>query len=189
MFKLLNLSMKKSLWLYIINMVTISRIILGLPLILSLINRKYECSIILLLIGSFTDYIDGYLARSKLSKSVFGAKLDPLADKIFIMGPLIWIAHEDFVPVWSVWLLLSREFLITGWRSDNLTGAPASIQGKIKTSFQFLSLILLLWPVRWASEEILYFLNRSGYILFWLSLLLAMSSGIKYIFSQIEHRH
>ena len=162
---------------------------MGLPLVLSLTYRRYEYSILFLVLGALTDYLDGYLARNKNCKTIMGAKLDPLADKILLLGPLIWICHEDLVPAWSIWLLLSRELLITGWRSESSTGAPASTQGKIKTTFQFSSLVLLLWPKNWGSEYSIYFLNSIGYILFWISLLLALSSSIRYIVNQIECRH
>ena len=162
---------------------------MGLPLIISLSYRRYEYSILFLFLGALTDYLDGYLARIKKCKTIIGAKLDPLADKILLLGPFIWIAHENLVPAWTIWLLLSRELLITGWRSDNSTGAPASTQGKLKTTFQFTSLILLLWPKNWASEHALYVLNSCGHILFWISLLLALSSSIKYIVNQIGYHH
>ena len=176
-------------WSNIVNCLTISRIFMGLPLILSLSYRRYEYSILILILGALTDYLDGYLARNKNCKTIMGARLDPLADKILLLGPFIWIAHENLVPAWSVWLLLSRELLITSWRSDSATGAPASSQGKIKTTFQFTSLILLLWPRNWASEYTIYVLNTAGYIIFWISLLLALSSSIKYIVNQIGYRH
>ena len=176
-------------WSNLVNFLTISRIFMGLPLILSLSYRKYEYSILFLVLGAFTDYLDGYLARIKNCKTILGAKLDPLADKILLLGPFIWVAHENIVPAWSIWLLLSRELLITAWRSDSSTGAPASIQGKIKTTFQFTSLVLLLWPKNWASEYTIYVLNNVGYILFWLSLLLALSSSLRYIVNQIGYRH
>ena len=168
-------------WSNIVNFLTVSRIFLGLPLMLSLTFRRYEYSFLFLVLGALTDYLDGYLARNKNCKTIIGAQLDPIADKILLIGPFIWIAHENLVPVWSIWLLLSRELLITGWRSDNSTGAPASTQGKLKTTFQFTSLILLLWPQSWASENTIYVLNSIGYILFWISLLLALGSAIKYL--------
>ncbi len=175
-------------WSNIVNSLTISRIIIGLPLIISLSDRRYEYSIVIIVIGAFTDYLDGYLARSKNCKTIIGARLDPLADKILLLGPFIWIAHEDLVPAWSIWLLISRELLITSWRSDSTTGAPASTQGKMKTTFQFTSLILLLWPTNWGSEYTITFLNNTGSILFWISWLLALSSSIKYIVNQRVYR-
>ena len=173
-------------WPRIINGLTISRILLGLPLIISLVNGKNYIFIILILIASFTDFLDGYLARRYHHNSVFGAKLDPLADKILLIGPMIWLVHENLVPLWTIWLIISRELLITSWRSDKTSGGPASIQGKYKTTFQFTSIILLLWPKSWGTVYIIYLINKIGYISFWIALFLTLSSAIKYVFNQKE---
>ena len=173
-------------WPTIINGLTISRIFLGLPIIISLKNGNNEISIFLILIGGLTDFLDGYLARKYDHKSAFGAKLDPLADKILLIGPMIWLAHESLVPLWSIWLIISRELLITSWRSDKSSGGPASIQGKYKTIFQFSSIILLLWPKSWGTVNSIYIINKIGYISFWIAFFLTLSSALKYIFNQKE---
>ncbi len=173
-------------WRRIINGLTISRILLGLPVILSLTSGRNDIFIILILIGGLTDFLDGYYARKYNQQSIIGAKLDPLADKILLIGPMIWLAHEDLVPLWAIWLLISRELLITSWRSGKASGAPASILGKYKTSLQFISIILLLWPTNWANNNIIIFINKVGYISFWICLFITFISAIKYILNQKE---
>ena len=173
-------------WPRIINGLTISRILLGLPIIISLRNGNNDVFIFLILIAGLTDFLDGYFARKYGHKSVFGAKLDPLADKILLVGPMIWLVHEDLVPLWAIWLIISRELLITSWRSDKASGGPASIQGKYKTTFQFISIILLLWPENWGTIYTISIVNKIGYITFWIALFLTLSSAIKYIFNQKE---
>ena len=116
-------------WPRIINGLTISRIKFGLPIIIALESGHNDVFIILILIGALTDFFDGYFARKYNHKSVLGAKLDPLADKILLLGPMIWLAHENLVPLWAIWLIISREILITSWRSDKSSGGPASFQG------------------------------------------------------------
>ena len=171
-------------WPTIINGLTISRILIGLPIIFSLKNGNNGIFILILLIGGLTDFLDGYLARKYNHKSALGAKLDPLADKILLIGPMIWLAHENLVPLWSIWLILSRELLITSWRSEKSSGGPASIQGKYKTALQFISIILLLWPHDWGNIYSINIINKIGYISFWISLLLTFSSAIEYLFNQ-----
>ena len=171
-------------WPIIINGLTISRLLLGLAIVFALNNGSNDIFIILILIGGLTDYFDGFFARKYNHQSVFGAKLDPLADKILLIGPMIWLVHEDLVPIWAVWLIVSRELIITSWRSDISTGGPASIQGKYKTSLQFISLILLLWPKNWGSIYAINIINKIGYISFWICLLLTISSAIKYLINQ-----
>ena len=138
-------------WPRIINGLTISRILLGLPIIISLKSGNNDIFILLILIAGITDFLDGYFARKYGHQSALGAKLDPLADKILLLGPMIWLAHENLVPLWAIWLIISRELLITSWRSDKTSGGPASIQGKYKTTFQFASIILLLSPKNWGT--------------------------------------
>jgi len=178
------------IWPKVINGLTISRILLGLPIIISLRNGNNDVFIFLILIAALTDYLDGYFARKYDHKSVFGAKLDPLADKILLIGPMIWLVHENLVPLWAIWLIISRELLITSWRSDKSSGGPASIQGKYKTILQFISIILLLWPKNWGTAYTIYIINKIGFFFFWIALLLTLSSAIKYVFNQKEsHRN
>ena len=170
--------------LTLINGLTISRILIGLPIIFALQIGNNEIFILLILLGGLTDFFDGYLARKYNYESVFGAKLDPLADKILIIAPLIWLAHENIVPIWAIWLIISRELIITSWRSDKSSGGPASMQGKYKTTLQFISVTLLLWPQNWGSTNTLYIINLIGYMAFWICFFLTFSSALKYIISQ-----
>ena len=170
----------------IINGLTFSRILIGLPIVFVLNSGNNNIFILLLLIGGLTDFLDGYLARRYNHQSVLGAKLDPLADKILLIGPMIWLVHENLVPLWSIWLIISREFFITSWRSELASGGPASFQGKYKTTLQFISISLLLWPENWGNIYTIVILNKVGYISFWICLFLTLSSGIKYIFNQKE---
>tara|TARA_Y100001968_G_scaffold150774_1_gene137946 strand:+ start:503 stop:1069 length:567 start_codon:yes stop_codon:yes gene_type:complete len=168
----------------LVNGLTILRILLGLPIIIALSNGANNVFVLLLLLGALTDFLDGYLARKYNNQSVFGARLDPLADKILLLGPMIWLVHENIVPLWAVWLIISRELLITSWRSENPSGGPASIQGKYKTTLQFISIIFLLWPENWGTDYAIYIINNIGYVSFWLALFLTLSSALKYVFNQ-----
>ena len=173
-------------WTRVINGLTISRILIGLPITIALATNNNDIVILLILLGGFTDFLDGYLARKYQYQSALGAKLDPLADKILLLGPLIWLVHENLIPLWAIWLLLSRELFITSWRSNKSTGGPASIQGKYKTILQLTSIILLLWPHNWGTLYLVSSCNKIGYIAFWISLFITYSSAIKYIFSKKE---
>ena len=172
-------------WPSIVNGLTILRIIIGLPVVLTLTYKIYDIFILLIIIGGITDFLDGYFARKFNCQTTLGAKLDPLADKILILGPMIWLVHESLVPLWSIWIILSRELIITSWRSNNPTGAPASMQGKYKTILQFISIILLFWPQNWGTESLISLIHQIGYISFWVSLFLTITSGISYVFTEI----
>jgi len=90
------------------------------------------------------------------------------------------------VPLWAVWIIISRELIITIWRIDRTSGGPASIQGKCKTSLQFISIILLLWPQGWGTIYTIYIINKIGYISFWIAFSLTLSSAIIYLFNKKE---
>ena len=155
-----------------------ARAVVGLPLILAFEAGWYGLAWWLLLLAGLSDAADGWLARRAGGGSSWGARLDPLTDKVLIAAPLVWLASTDVLPPWSIWLLLARELLISGWRSQAFDGAPASSGGKIKTILQFLSLLLLLWPPGWIGGS---FLVQVGWWLFWPSLLLAMTSAVEYL--------
>ena len=167
---------------------TVARALLGLPLLLALAAGNQGLAWVLLLLGGLSDAADGALARRAGGGSVWGARLDPLTDKILISAPLLWLAAQGTLPLWAVWLLLARELLISGWRAGQGSGGPASWSGKAKTILQFASLLLLLWPDGWgaglggpAGVGLVVLLRTLGYLLFWPSLLLALSSAVGYL--------
>ena len=176
------------------DLLTISRALLGLPLLLALAGGHQALAWVLLLLGGLSDAADGALARRSGGGSVWGARLDPLTDKILVTAPLLWLAAERALPLWAIWLLLARELLISGWRAGQGSGGPASWGGKAKTILQVLALLLLLWPADWtlaggfgaagfgaAGFELPLLLRAIGWWLFWPSLLLALSSALGYL--------
>ena len=168
---------------------TVGRALLGLPLILALSGGVAGLAWWLLLLGGLSDWADGLLARRAGGGSEWGARLDPLTDKILIAAPLLWLATQPAwpqqLPLWAVWLLLARELLVSGWRSGASGGGPASLAGKAKTVLQFSSLLLLLWPATWGADPGLGclppLLQQLGWWLFWPSLLLALTSAWGYL--------
>ena len=157
------------------------RAVIGLPLIVALAGGSNALAWWLLLLGGLSDAADGWLARRAGGGSVWGARLDPLTDKILILAPLLWLGATGSLPLWAIWLLLARELLISGWRAGQGSGGPASWSGKAKTILQFLSLLLLLWPQGWGPEAGVGALHGVGFWLFWPSLLLALSSAWGYL--------
>ncbi|MET3616530.1 CDP-diacylglycerol--glycerol-3-phosphate 3-phosphatidyltransferase [Peptoniphilus olsenii] len=127
-------------------------------------------------VASFTDFLDGYIARKNNLVTNFGKFADPLADKILVCSALILLASVNEIPAWMVIVIIAREFTITGFRtiaaSDNITIA-ASPLGKFKTITQLISLILLLTNIE--------FLKAPGIIIFYLATFFTVVSGIDYI--------
>ena len=160
---------------------TLIRAVAGLPLVLALIGQQQALAWLLLVAGGLTDALDGWMARRAGGGSSWGARLDPLADKLLLVAPLLWLAANRTLPIWAVWLLLARELLISGWRRDAQDGAPASPWGKAKTILQFMSLLLLLWPDHWGNAAAVKTLQQVGLWLFWPSLVLALQSAVGYL--------
>ena len=166
------------------NGLTLFRAFAGIPLVISLSIGNIELAWICLFLAAISDFLDGRLARQAGGSTNWGAHFDPLFDKILLAGPLIWLSSTAFLPVWAVWLLISRELLISGWRASNKEESSASLGGKLKTNLQFLSLLLLLWPPGWGGIFISQTLNDLGWWIFWPSLIIAMTSALSYLKGQ-----
>lgn len=99
------------------------------------------------LVASLTDWLDGYLARRWRQASALGALLDPIADKVLILGVLLAFVQLRLVPAWMVLIIALREFLITGVRlfaaSRNIVLAAAK-EGKHKTVSQVVTIVVIL---------------------------------------------
>lgn len=96
---------------------------------------------------SCTDWIDGYLARSRGEVTDFGKFMDPLADKILVAAALLALVDEQVLPSWPVLIILAREFIVSGVRMVAASKGEviaASWYGKAKTVFQILAIIMFL---------------------------------------------
>ena len=157
------------------NFITSIRLILTIPLIIFLETNNTFLVWIIILIGGITDYLDGYYARKYKLKTKIGAILDPLADKIFIIIPFIWLCKYEVIPFWSLSILLIREFLISSFRVTQENGLPALKIGKYKTFLQFISLILLF------SNFNEFNIQNIGVTIYWISFVLTIVSLFSYL--------
>lgn len=104
-------------------------------------------AVAIFIIASFTDFLDGYLARRDNLVTNFGKFMDPLADKLLVCAALICLVETGQLASWIVIIIISREFIISGFRliaSDNGVVIAASYWGKFKTVFQMMMVILLI---------------------------------------------
>src|SRR5699024_10675864 len=100
------------------------------------------------IVASFTDLLDGKIARKYNLVTNFGKFMDPLADKLLVCSALICLIQLEQLPAWMVIIIISREFIISGFRlvaSDNGVVIAASYWGKFKTVFQMIAVILLIF--------------------------------------------
>ena len=99
------------------------------------------------IVASLTDLADGKIARKYNLVTNFGKFMDPLADKLLVCSALICFVEMELLPAWIVIIIISREFIISGFRlvaSDNGVVIAASYWGKFKTTFQMIMIILLI---------------------------------------------
>ncbi|MFL2880892.1 CDP-diacylglycerol--glycerol-3-phosphate 3-phosphatidyltransferase [Prochlorococcus sp.] len=165
----------KNLIANIPNILTISRLFLTLPLIIFLEINKTKFVFALIILGGITDYFDGYFARKLNLKTKFGAIIDPLADKIFLLIPLLWLSKMEIIPFWSLALILFRELIISALRTTMKDGLPASQLGKYKTFFFFIALVIFFQPFS------KYLLFNLGITCYWLGFILTLLTFIDYL--------
>jgi CDP-diacylglycerol---glycerol-3-phosphate 3-phosphatidyltransferase len=132
------------------NILTLLRLGLSAFLVASLsVEYPFHFSIALLvfLLASLTDYLDGVIARKWDLITDFGKLMDPLADKILTASAFICLIPFGALPAWAVIIIISREFLITGLRllaSSSGIILPAEKLGKHKTAWQMITIVFFL---------------------------------------------
>lgn len=144
-------------------------------------------SLVIFVIGSLTDTLDGYYARKKNLITNFGKFMDPLADKMLTTAAYLGLLTMGRASAWAVMLILSREFMVSGIRlvaAGDGTVIAASIWGKAKTVFQMVSIIaafLVMYPI--CPEDTGIFITQ---ILVWLSAAITVISGVDYAVKNSE---
>ena len=142
--------------------------------------RYYLIAGLIFAVASFTDFLDGHLARKWNMVTDFGKFMDPLADKLLVCSAMICLVDLKLIPVWVVLIIIAREFIISGFRlvaSDNGIVIAASYWGKFKTTFQMLMVIVIIFNINLQ----LGWLNILGTILIYVALVLTVVSLIDYI--------
>ena len=141
-------------------------------------NRTFRMiALALFIIASLTDLLDGKIARKYNLVANFGKFMDPLADKLLVCSALICLIELNALPAWMVIVIISREFIISGFRliaSDNGVVIAASYWGKFKTTFQMVSVVLLILDI-----PALAFVTT---ICVWIALVLTIVSLVDYIY-------
>ncbi|MBT9779571.1 CDP-diacylglycerol--glycerol-3-phosphate 3-phosphatidyltransferase [Clostridium sp. MCC353] len=164
------------------NKLTVLRVIL-IPFFVACLmigggeNRALRyAAVVIFIIASLTDMLDGKIARKYNLVTNFGKFMDPLADKLLVCSALICLVELGQLPAWMVVIIISREFIISGFRlvaSDNGIVIAASYWGKFKTTFQMIAVVLLILDI-----EAIGILTTACV---WIALILTVVSLIDYI--------
>ena len=180
------------------NILTIGRIIIVPFFVISFFLPGFYGEIIpflLFILASFTDFLDGLLARLYKEESKLGELLDPIADKIIVSTALILLVMNETIQNYEVIaaiIILTREILISGLReflADVQIKIPVSGLAKSKTFIQMFSIAILLTGE--TGNKIINFEDYNaqtvGIILLWLSAFLTLYTGYDYVRKGIEH--
>ena len=180
------------------NILTIGRIIIVPFFVVSFFLPGFYGEIIpflLFILASFTDFLDGLLARLYKEESKLGELLDPIADKIIVSAALILLVMNGTIQNYEVIaaiIILTREILISGLReflADVQIKIPVSSLAKGKTFIQMFSIAILLTGE--TGNKIINFEDYNaqtvGIILLWLSAFLTLYTGYDYVRKGIEH--
>jgi len=171
------------------NALTATRIFL-VPLLVVVLLTKFEGRLIFGIrkellgaaifgVASFTDWLDGYLARRRKQVTVLGQMMDPIADKLLTSAAFISLVQMGLAPAWMVAVIIGREFAVTGLRSLALARdvvIPASGLGKLKMIAQVVAILALIL----GQEEHLQGLALVGRAALWVVVVTALVSGYDY---------
>ncbi|HEY8900546.1 MAG TPA: CDP-diacylglycerol--glycerol-3-phosphate 3-phosphatidyltransferase [Chthoniobacterales bacterium] len=174
------------------NQLTVGRLVLSVFFVACLSVKfpfSHTAALVLFLIATITDYLDGVIARRHGLITDFGKLMDPLADKILTAAAFICLLPFGAMPGWVVIIIIAREFLITGLRL--LAGAkgvvlPAEKLGKHKTAWQMATIIfflLLLALSDWSSSRLAWVpvaWSSVGPVMVTITTVLTVYSGMGY---------
>lgn len=163
------------------NKLTIFRVILIIPFVIIMLSdflgdASKWVALAIFIIASLTDLLDGKIARKYNLITNFGKFMDPLADKLLVSAAMICLVEIGKIPSWIVIVIISREFIISGFRliaSDNGVVIAASYWGKFKTVFQMVMVVLMIADISQIQ------LLTTG--IMWVALVLTVISLIDYL--------
>ena len=173
-----------------LNVLTLSRILCAILIYLILyLENNYSIALFLFFIASFSDFLDGYLARKTDSVSVLGEILDPIADKLLIVFVLIGISInlDSFLIGFISAVIISREIWVAALRDINARNnesdkTKVTFLAKTKTAVQMLAIMMYLFGLTINNMMILFF----GDIILIIALLVTIQTGLQYTISTFK---
>mgnify|MGYP000330998787 CR=1 FL=1 len=139
-------------------------------------------SLAIFIVASLTDMLDGKIARKYNLVTNFGKFMDPLADKLLVCSAMICLVEMGRIPAWIVIVIISREFIISGFRlvaSDNGIVIAANYWGKFKTVSQMAMIIVLIADFGGVFDMV-------GTVLIWIATALTVISLVDYVWANRE---
>ena len=133
--------------------ITLVRVLM-IPVFMALLLLGYNIpALIVFIVASCTDFVDGYIARHYNQVSNFGKFLDPLADKLLVISCMLIFVQWGRMAAWAVMIVLAREFAVTGLRLVAVESGrviAAAMSGKVKTFSTMVGLCVMIVLTQWA---------------------------------------
>tara|TARA_Y100001935_G_scaffold152576_1_gene125873 strand:+ start:41 stop:580 length:540 start_codon:yes stop_codon:yes gene_type:complete len=173
-----------------LNALTLSRILCAILIYLFLyLENYYLLALILFGVASFSDFLDGYVARKTNSESVLGEILDPIADKLLIVFVLIGLSInlDSFLIGFISSVIISREIWVAALRDINARNnksdkTKVTFLAKMKTAIQMLAILMYLFGLNLNNMMVLFFAD----IVLIIALLITIQTGFQYTISTFK---
>ena len=166
------------------NKLTIGRVIAVPFFIWCYLEKWFVAALILFILASLTDMLDGKIARKYNLVTNFGKIMDPLADKILVYSAFCLMIEDSTIAAWMLIVILAREFTIAGMRtvaaSEGIVIA-AAMSGKIKTVLQMIAVPLLMLANALVGTPYHSQARLLALVFLWASLVMTVYSGIEYV--------
>ncbi len=163
------------------NKLTMGRMIAVPFFIAAYMTEYYAVALVIFILASITDFLDGQIARKRGLVTNFGKIMDPLADKILVYSALCLFIDSEIITGWMLIIILAREFVVAGMRTVAASEGKvlaAGMSGKIKTALQMVAVIIIMLALTIPSAPAIM---TTGLVIFYLSLVMTVYSGCEYI--------
>jgi len=185
------------------NKLTVIRMIMIVPFVLLLLGGFHQwgwftavfggileyvdyIALVLFIAASLTDLVDGHIARKYNLVTNFGKFMDPIADKLLVCAAMICLVEMGRIPSWVVIIIISREFIINGFRlvaSDKGVVIAANYWGKFKTTFQMIMICLMIVNNGHFLGQYANVLQILTDVIMWIALALTVISLVDYVWT------
>ncbi len=185
------------------NKLTVIRMIMIVPFVLLLLGGFHQwgwftaifggileyvdyIALVVFIAASLTDLVDGHIARKYNLVTNFGKFMDPLADKLLVCAAMICLVEMGRIPSWVVIVIISREFIISGFRlvaSDKGVVIAANYWGKFKTTFQMIMICLMIVNNGHFLGQYANVLQILTDVIMWIALALTVISLVDYVWT------
>lgn len=158
------------------NKLTLLRILL-IPVFMVVLYLGFPganyVALLIFIVASFTDLLDGKIARARNLVTDFGKFADPLADKMLVTAAMLWFVEIGQMPAWALLIVICREFAVSGLRmiaSDKGRVIAAGWSGKVKTASTMVCIVLMFLPIP----------TMLNTVCVWVIVLTTLYSGVEY---------